>query len=70
MIKSLVKSGLGVAFLPSFTVEKELAAGTFVSINHHIPCKKTRAIYLHHKNKYISKPMKIFMELLEQYSYI
>ena len=69
-IKSLVKSGLGVAFLPSFTVKEELAAGTFVSISHHIPCEKTRAVYLHHKNKYISQPMKIFMELLEQYSHL
>lgn len=69
-IKSLVKSGLGVAFLPAFTVQEELAAGTFVSIKHRIPCEKIRAVYLHHKNKYISEPMKLFMELLEQYSHI
>lgn len=67
-IKSLVKSGLGVAFLPSFTVEEELSNGSFISLAHHIPCENTRAIYLYHKNKYISQPMQIFMNLLEQYS--
>lgn len=69
-IKSLVKSGLGVAFLPSFTVEEELSNGSFVSLAHHIPDENTRAIYLHHKNKSISRPMKLFMDLLEEYSHI
>lgn len=69
-IKSLVKSGLGVAFLPSFTVEEELSNGSFVSLVHHIPDENTRAIYLHHKNKSISRPLKLFMDLLEKYSHL
>lgn len=69
-IKSLVKSGLGVSFLPSFVVEEELSNGTFIALPHYIPYEKTRAVYLYHKNKYISKPMEVFIELLEKYSHI
>ena len=70
MIKSLVKSGLGISFLPSFTVEEELSKGEFISLAHHIPCENTRAIYMYHKNKSISKPMQLFIDLLEQYSHL
>ena len=70
MIKSLVKSGLGISFLPSFTVEEELSKGEFISLSHHIPCENTRAIYMYHKNKSISKPMQLFIDLLEQYSHL
>ena len=70
MIKSLVKSGLGISFLPSFTVEEELSKGGFISLAHHIPCENIRAIYMYHKNKSINKPMQLFIDLLEQYSHL
>lgn len=67
-IKSLVRSNLGVTFLPDFTVEEELKNGIFVPLPHHIPCEKTRAIYVYHKNKYLSKPLMLMIDLLEKYT--
>lgn len=65
-IKSLVKSNLGVTFLPDFTVEEELKNHTFVTLPHHISFEKTRAIYVTHKNKHINKPLQMMIELLEK----
>lgn len=65
-IKSLVKSNMGVAFLPDFAVEQELKDGTFVELEQKVACEKTRAIYFYHKNKYVNKPMELLMECIEK----
>lgn len=67
-IKSLVRSNLGVTFLPDFTVKEELENKSFVALPHRIPCEKTRAIYIYHKNKYLSKPLQLMIDLLEKYT--
>lgn len=67
-IKSLVRSGMGVTFLPDFTVKEELRKNIFVTLPHNIPCDKTRAIYVYHKNKYLGKPLQLMIDLLEKYT--
>lgn len=63
-IKQSVISNLGIAFLPHFTVEKELNSGVLEEINTEIKNKKITAILAYHKNKQMSPPMKLFTSLL------
>lgn len=62
-IVNLVKSGAGVSFLPSFVVEKELKCGELVEIPTEISRPRISAVCAHHKNKWISPLMRLFIDL-------
>lgn len=62
-IKNLVKSDVGVSFLPAFTVQEELGTGELEEIPTEITDKTITAVCAHHKNKWISPLMQLFMEL-------
>lgn len=62
-IKNLVKSDVGVSFLPVFTVEEELKMGELKEIPTDISRKRISAVCAHHKNKWVSPLMKVFVEL-------
>lgn len=62
-IKNLVKSGMGVSFLPGFSVEEELKSGELAEIATEISGTKISAVCCHHKNKWVSPPMQLFIEL-------
>lgn len=64
-IKNLVKSDVGVSFLPAFTVQAELGTGELEEIPTEITDKTITAICAHHKNKWISPLMQLFIELCE-----
>lgn len=64
-IKNLVKSDVGVSFLPSFTVQAELETGELEEIPTEITGKTITAVCAHHKNKWISSLMQLFIELCE-----
>lgn len=62
-IKNLVKSGLGVTFLPKFAVEKELANNELKEIVIDITGTEISAVCCHHKGKWVSPLMQLFIDL-------
>lgn len=66
-IKNLVKNDLGVTYLPRFAVQEELDSGELVAIPTLIDTTIT-AVCAHHKNKWLSPLMELFMEVLRDES--
>jgi len=62
-IKNLVKSDVGVTFLPKFAVEEELAAGTLEEIETDMDDAIITAVCAHHKNKWVSPLMQLLLDL-------
>lgn len=62
-IKNLVKNDVGISYLPSFTVEEELKNGELCKIKTAIDSRKLTAVCAHHKNKWVSPLMKLFIQL-------
>lgn len=62
-IKNLVKNDVGISFLPTFTVQEELEKGELREIATDITEKTITAVCAHHKNKWISPLMQLFMDL-------
>lgn len=62
-IKNLVRSGMGVTFLPHFAVENDLADGSLAEIPTDIASTRIHAVCCHHKNKWISPLMRLFIDL-------
>lgn len=63
-LKNLAKSGLGIAYLPSFTVYQELKVGHLVSIleKYQPPVLGMYVVYPSHQ--YLSRKTKLFLEFL------
>ena len=66
-IINLLKKGMGISYLPRFTVEQELKAGTLMELDSDIPPVRMYLQLLYHKSKWLTRPMEIFMELVEKY---
>ena len=66
-IKNLVKSDVGVSFLPAFSVQEELDTGELEEIRTDIGNKTITAVCAHHKNKWISPLMQLFIDLCGDY---
>lgn len=62
-IKNLVKSDLGISYLPSFTAREDIEAGELCKIETEIDGGKLKAVCAHHKNKWVSPLMKLFIRL-------
>ena len=65
-VKRSVVSNLGMAYLPRHVVAEELAAGHLREISLDGPPALISCIYAHHKNKWVSPAMQLFIELLQQ----
>lgn len=64
--KISVMSDLGIAYLPDFTIVKELQEGTLIPINTELDNIPVPVVCTYHKNKWISPAMALFKELLHQ----
>lgn len=64
-IKQSVMSNLGIAYLPRFTVETELASGEIIELETEIRNNEITAIYAYNKNKWRSSAMNLFIQLIE-----
>ena len=65
-IVNLVKSDAGGSFLPQFVVEKELSSGELVEIPTEMPQPHLSAVCAHHKNKWVSPLIQLFMDLCKE----
>ena len=62
-IKNLVKSDVGISYLPEFTVREELEAGELEEIPTEISHNRITAVCAHNKNKWISPLMRMMIGL-------
>ena len=62
-IKNLVKNDVGVSYLPRFSVQEELDDGSLVEIPTGVTDTMISAVCGHHKNKWISPLMQLFIDL-------
>ena len=62
-IKNLVKSNVGITFLPVFSVKEELDCGSLVEIPTDISSPHITAVCGSHVNKWQSPLMKLFVDL-------
>ncbi|WP_373845364.1 LysR family transcriptional regulator [Clostridium sp.] len=68
-IKRSVISNLGIAFLPNFSIQEELEKGNLISIPNELTENRVSAIWVYHKNKYVSRPMKEFLRIFSRICY-
>ena len=64
-IINLLKKGVGVSFLPRFTVEKELSSHLLNQIHTELPEVYMYHQLFYHRSKLVTKQMHIFMELVK-----
>lgn len=62
-IKNLVKSSVGISFLPKFSVQEELDRGELVEIPTDLSNVQVSAVCGYHKNKWISPLIQAFIDL-------
>ncbi len=63
-IKNLVQNDVGVSFLPKFVVEEELKDGSLVEIKTNVTHNEITICCGHHKNKWISPLLQLFLDCL------
>lgn len=68
-IKNLVKSEVGISFLPEFTVREELEQGELEIVRTDLERPVLSAVCAYHKNKWVSPLMRLFMDLCEEVNY-
>ncbi len=64
-IKNLVENDVGISYLPRFSVQQELDEGRLVEIPTELADTTITAVCGHHKNKWISPLMQLFIDLCE-----
>jgi len=65
-IKRSTASNLGIAFLPTFTVEDALNNGTLIELRTELSSRKITALCAYHKNKWISPAMELYIGLVKE----
>lgn len=66
-IKNLVASGVGITYLPLFTVQEELKTEVLKEIGTDMEEPAITAVCGHHKNKWISPLMQLFIDLCKEH---
>lgn len=66
-IKRMIEAGLGVSLLPEVAVRAEVASGRLVALRlRDVPRTNRRIALIHRSDRYLSAPLKAFMELVRQ----
>lgn len=65
-VKISVMNDLGIAYLPDFTIKKELQEGTLIPVDTELDRIPVPVVCAYHKNKWISPGMALFKKLLHQ----
>ena len=66
-IINLLKRGMGVSFLPRFTVEPELRSHALTELHTDLPTVHMRHQLLRHRSKWITTQMEIFTDLVREF---
>ena len=62
-VKRSVINGLGVAYVPAFSVEGELANGSLIRLDTGLDGHDFPSVCLHHKNRWISPQMELVFQI-------
>lgn len=62
-VKSCVAGDLSIALLPRFAVERQLSDGTLQAVDSDFSRERITAVCSHHKNKWVTPAMALFMDL-------
>lgn len=65
-LKQCVAGDLGVALVPRFAVEGEIAAGVLTELPIELECNTVSVVMSYHKNKCVTPAMELFMRLTEE----
>jgi len=65
--KRSAASNLGIAYLPTFTMQDEINNGSLIELETELSNQKITAICVYHKNKWISPAMELFKSLVKQH---
>jgi DNA-binding transcriptional LysR family regulator len=63
----LLEEGMGVSFLPLFSVKKAIKRGTLSQIQTDIPTIKMCSQLLYHKNKWVTPQMQTFISIVQDF---
>ncbi len=63
----LLEHGMGISFLPMFSVSKYMERGILSQIQADIPTVHMYSQLLYHKNKWLTPQMKIFIEIAQDF---
>lgn len=63
----LLEEGIGVSFLPLFSVQKSIKQGTLSRIQTDIPTIQMCSQLLYHKNKWVTPQMQAFIEIVQDF---
>ena len=66
-IINLLKKGIGISFLPKFTVEDDLRSGELFELKSDFAGVKMYLQLLYHKNKWLTGQMEVFIALVNDY---
>ena len=64
-VKKCVMSNLGVAIVPSYSVEDELKSGALITVKTELEDVDYKSFYLYNKNKWLSPQIRLAIKLLE-----
>jgi len=67
-MKTAVEEGIGIAVITRRVVSKELAMGTLKAIPLSDPAMTRKFYLIHHKDKYISRPLQSFIDMVDQWA--
>ncbi len=67
-LKTAVEEGLGIAVITRRVVSKELAMGTLRAIPLSDPAMTRKFYLIHHKDKYISRPLQSLIDIVDQWA--
>lgn len=66
-VKKSVMNGLGIAYVPSFSVQEELRNGSLLQLKTELDDKLFPGVCLYHKNKWISPQMDLALKILHKH---
>lgn len=67
LLREAVGGDLGIALLPRFAVERQLADGTLQAVESDFSWESITAVCSHHKNKWFTPAMELFMALTREH---
>ena len=65
-VKRCVMSNLGLAVVPTYSVEEELKNGSLIPVKTELDEKLYHSVYVYQKNKWLSPQMELALKLLKQ----
>lgn len=66
-VKRSVMNNLGIAYVPSFSVEEELEKGSLLQIKTELDGRPFPAVCVYHRNKWISPQMKVAFKIMKEH---